>query len=157
MEDRDEKLAQELLVGIRGSKGRIYLEPNSRRELKARIALSKVLRAEAPNGWFTNVVAALIEPPRRRSAIIERKIVFQRPTRGAPVVVNDRRRAEIAAFMQVQLEKQKRETAATVAQARNQKKAEDTTTKKFDISRSTLMEIWSEFSPRKSRRRSPTK
>jgi hypothetical protein len=153
MEDRDEKLAHELLVGAGGK----YLKPGSELELKARTALARILRKEAPDGWFTQTVADLIGLP-PRSAVTKQKIVFVlNRSRGTPVMVTDRRRAEIAAFMQEQLETQKRGTAATVAQARNQKRAREATMKKFGISRSTFIEIWREFSLRKGRRRSPNK
>lgn len=153
MKDPDEELAIELLIGARGK----YFEPGTELELKARAALARILRTEAPDGWFTQTVADLIGLP-PRSAVTKQKIVFVlNRTRGTPVVVTARRRAEIAGFMREQLAKQKAGSAATVAQARNQKRAEEATMKKFDIGRSTLMKIWSEFSPRQSRRRSPIK
>ncbi len=154
-ESEDEQLARELLLGI-GPRGRkIYLKPGSEYELKARAALARVMLSEAPNGYFTRLVARLIQPL-PPSALIQQKIIFKRP-RGTPLVVNDQRRAEIAAFMQEKMKNQTRGSAVTVAQARNQKRAKEATMKKFGISRSTLMDIWSEFSPRKSGRRSPAK
>jgi hypothetical protein len=150
MKDDDNELAHELLLGTPGPRGREYLEPNSERELKARTALARILRAEAPNGYFTRVLADLIDPP-RGSVIINRKIVFQRP-RGTPVVVSDRRRVEIAAFMQEQLEKQKRGTCASDAQARNLKPIIDAAREKFGDSRSTIMKIWHDFRPPKKKK-----
>ena len=70
----DEELAIEFLLGTPGPKGRAYLKPGSDLELKARAILARLMLAEAPGGYFTRLVAALIDPP-RRSAIIKRKIV----------------------------------------------------------------------------------
>src|ERR1700730_9506636 len=105
----DEQLAIEFLLGTPGPKGRTYLKPGSKLELKARSALARIMLTEAPGGYFTRLVATLIDPP-DRSTIIKRKIVFQRP-KGTPVVVLDGRRAEIAAYMHDQLAKQKRGAA----------------------------------------------
>ena len=151
MEDNDD-LAHEWLLGTLGPKGRQYLKPNSERELKARAVVAQHLRAEAPNGYFTNRVADLIDPP-RSSAVIKRKIVFQRP-RGTPVVVSARRRVEIAAFMQRQLEAQKRGNAASAAQAKNLKRVVSAVQNKFHISRSTVMNIWQDFRPPKNKEKS---
>ncbi len=154
----DDDLAYEWLLGTPGPKGRQYLKPNSERELKARAVVAQRLRAEAPDGYFTNRVADLIDPP-RSGALIKRKIVFQRP-RGTPVVVSARQRVEIAAFMQRQLEAQKG-NAASDAQAKNLKPVVSAVQNKFYIGRSTVMKIWQEFRPPKKKKNqgpnSPTK
>jgi hypothetical protein len=144
----DEELAIEFLLGTPGPKGRTYLQPGSERELKARAVLARIMLTEAPDGYFTRLVAALIDPP-RRSAIIKRKIVFQR-ARGTPVVVGDRRRVEIAAFMHDQLQKQKRGATAGNARARNLKRVVGAAQDKFGVSRATVMKVWSGFRPRKT-------
>src|SRR5580704_4930216 len=58
----DEELAAEFLLGTPGPKGRIYLKPGSELELKARAILARLMLAEAPAGYFTRLVAALIDP-----------------------------------------------------------------------------------------------
>jgi hypothetical protein len=150
MIDDDEELAHEFLLGIPGPDGREFPKPGSERELKARTALAKILFKEAPNGYFTRLMAALIDPP-RRSVIIKRKIVFKRP-RGTPVVVGDRRRAEIAAFIHARLKNR----TGTQSLKSVLGEAED----KFGVRRSTLLNIWSHFRPPKGNgggRRSPNK
>jgi hypothetical protein len=143
MKDPDEELAIELLIGARGK----YLKPGSKLELKARTALARILRTEAPDGWFTQTVADLIGLP-LRSAVTKQKIVFVlNRSRGTPVVVTDRRRAEVAACIQEQL-----------AQGQNLKGAWGVAQDKFGIKRSTVIKIWDSFKPSKSDgRRSPTK
>jgi hypothetical protein len=158
MIDDDEELAIEWLLGTAAPKGRAFLKAGSNRELKGRAAAARALRKEAPEGYFAQVVANLIDPPRRidppaPSAIFTRKFIFQRP-RGAPVVGSDRRRAKIAAYMQAQLEKQKRRPAATIAQTRNLKAVVASTMKKFGLSHGSVMKIWAEFRPPK---KSPNK
>jgi hypothetical protein len=151
MIDEDEELAHEWLLGTPGPKGiREYLKTGSERELKARAAMARILRSEAPGGFFTGLMAALVDPPRRGVIIpnvANRKIAFKRP-RGTPVVVSDRRRVEIAAFMHEQLAAQKRKPAATAAQARNLKDVVAAAQAKFAISHGTVMDIWREFKPK---------
>ena len=142
----DEELAHELLLGIPGPKGRKYLEPGSERELSARAALARVMRAEAPHGYFTLRVANLIDPRRDRA---ERKIQFRRVKRGTPIRISDRQRAEIAAYIHDHR-----------ARGLNLKKAWGAAQDKFDISRGTVTEIWKHFRPIKQKNRnwrSPTK
>jgi hypothetical protein len=135
--DNDEELAHELLLGISGSKGREFLKPGSERELSARAALARVMRAEAPHGYFTQRVANLIDPP-HGSVVSKRKLVFQRP-KGTPVVVSERQRAEIAAFMHEQ--NQKRGTVTDKLSKQVEADAHD----KFGYKRSTLRKIWKDF------------
>jgi hypothetical protein len=159
MESEDEELAHEFLVGIVGPKGRGYLKPNSEHEKKARQATARILRKEAGrDGWFTRLVADLIDPSTRslpRHFYIKRKIVFQRP-RGTPVVVSDRKRAEIAAFIHNELAKQKAKAGpqTPAAQARNLKPVIAATGKEFGIKKSTVWGIWADF---KLKRRTPIK
>ena len=154
--DEDEELAIEFLLGTSGPKGRTYFDPDSERGKRARTILARKLWEEAPGGWFTPYVAASIDPHPHRW--IERKIVFKRP-RGTPVVVDVRRRTEIAKFMHEQFEKQKR-GAASAAQARNLKRVIAAAMKEFGVGRSTVMSVWGEFRPPKESKngsRSPTK
>jgi hypothetical protein len=144
-ESKDERLAREFLLGSVGPKGRVYLKPNSIREKKARKATARVLRKEAgPDGYFTCLIASLIDPSPNH-VFINRKIIFQRP-RGTPVVASNRQRAEIAAFIHNELEKQKA-GAPTAAQARNLKLAIGAASDKFGYGDRTLREIWKEFKP----------
>jgi hypothetical protein len=143
MKKDDEDLAHELLLGAVGPKGRIYLKPNSERETLAREALARVMRQEAPHGYFTQLVASHIYPS-GRSPLIKRKIVFKHLSRGTPNVIENRD-AEIAAFMHEQLHTQNLKGAIADAE------------KKFGRRRSTIMEIWSRFRPTKRSRRSPNK
>jgi hypothetical protein len=143
---RSEELALEFLLGRIERKGRTYLKPNSEREKQARAATARVLRKEAGrNGYLTHLVACLINPPPRHS-FIKRKIIFQRP-RGTPVMILDRERVEIAAFMQEERAKQKANTATTDAQRRNLKRMMDMTQEKFGIGNRTIWKIWKEFGP----------
>jgi hypothetical protein len=148
MREREE-LVHELLLGTPGLKGRTYPKPNSKREILARKILARLMRQEAPRGFYTRLVAAHIYPttylPARlagskwgaaRGSFIKRKIVFQR-LRGTPVAVADRRQVEIAAFMREQLRSQ------------NLKRAIGATEKQFGVRRSTVMKIRSDFQPRK--------
>jgi hypothetical protein len=144
--DDDFELAREFVFGTPGPKGRAYLDPGSERERKARTILARKLREEAPDGYFTQAVAKLIDPP-RRSAIFQREIVFKRP-RGTPVIRDVRRDVEIAAFMHEQLEEQERRVAATAAWVRNRKRVVHAAHKKFGISYSTIRNIWREFRPK---------
>jgi len=149
MESKDEKLAREFLVGMIGPKGRVYLKPNSEREKRARAATARVLRNEAgQDGYFTQLVASLINPSPGHF-FIHRKIIFQRP-RGTPVVISDRHRAEIAAFIQEELARQKADAQTTTAQARNLKRALAATRRKFGISERTFWSIWKHFRPVRS-------
>jgi hypothetical protein len=143
-ESKDEKLAHEFLLGTVGPKGTVYLKPNSEREKRARQATARVLRKEAPQGFFTQLIASLIDPSPDR-VFIKRKIIFQRP-RGTPVVVSDQQRAEIAGFIHKELEKQKAH-AQTAAQARNLKAAMAAACDKFGISDRTVWDIWKDFRP----------
>jgi len=155
----DEELAIEWLLGTHGPDGREYLKPGDKCELRARAAVARALLREAPDGYFTRLVAALIDPS-ISSSIISRRIALKRP-KGTPVVIPDRRRAEIAAFMQEQLAKQKQGTAASAAQAQNLKRVVAATQEKFGASRSTVLNIWRDFRPLKKknsqRQISPTK
>jgi hypothetical protein len=149
---KHEELAHELLLGVPGPKGgREYPERNSKRERAARIALARMLWKEAPDGYFTRIVASLIHP-KPRSRIVEREIIFQRRNRGTPVVVGEGRRAEVAAFMHKELEKQKLKWGK-----QNLKAVVGAAVDEFDIGRSTIMEIWGDYRPRKLSRKSPTK
>ena len=142
-ESKDEKLAREFLLGLVSPKGRVYLKPNSKREKQARAATERVLRKEAGrNGYWAHLVAGLINPSPRHF-FIKRKIVFQRP-KGTPVTILDRERAEIAAFIHNELEKQ-RTGASTAAQARNLKHAMAAARDKFGKRDRTLWKIWKEF------------
>jgi hypothetical protein len=132
-----EELAHELLLGTPGPKGRVYLEPNSKREILARKLLARLMRQEAPHGFYTQLVAAHICPP-ARSLFIKRKIVFQRG-KGTPAIVADRQRVEIAAFMREQLRSQNLKRAIAAAENR------------FGRRRSTILKIWSDFQPPKTR------
>ena len=71
--DEDEDLAIEFLLGTPGAGGRTYLDPDSKRGKRARTILAGKLLAEAPDGYFTQIVAKLIDPP-RRSAIFQRRL-----------------------------------------------------------------------------------
>jgi hypothetical protein len=159
--DEDEDLAIEFLLGTPGPRGRTYLDPDSERGKRARTILARKLREEAPDGYFTQIVAKLIDPP-RRSAIFQREIVFKRP-RGTPVIMDARRDPEIAALMRVllaQLAKRKRGAAMTAAEIRNFKDIIDAAQKKFGVKRSTVMSAWSKFRPPKKSKnsgRSPNK
>jgi hypothetical protein len=144
-ESKDERLAHEFLLGTAGPKGTVYLKPNSKREKMARKATARVLRKEAGrDGYWTHLVASLINPLPRHF-FIKRKIIFQRP-RGTPVRILDRERAEIAAFIRNELEKQKA-GAPTAAQGRNLKLAMAAARDKFGISDRTVWDIWKDFRP----------
>src|SRR6516225_1159313 len=144
-ESKDEKLAGEFLLGLVSPKGRVYLKPNSKREKQARAATERVLRKEAGrNGYWAHLVAGLINPSPRHF-FIKRKIVFQRP-KGTPVTILDRERAEIAAFIHNELEKQK-VGAPTAAQAKNLKRVMAAARDKFGYGGRTLWKIWKEFKP----------
>jgi hypothetical protein len=151
----DVELAHELLFGAPNSSQRTF--PTGGREKAARAALARVMTAEAPDGFFTQAMAALISPPEQRGRVAhvipKREIIFRRH-RGTPVVKSRRREIEIAAFMHEHLEKQKRQQNGTDAQARNLKRAVGAAHDKFGVGRSTIIKIWSEFKPK---RRSPTK
>lgn len=150
MPNEDEELVHELLFGIPGPRGRTFPAPGSRRELRARIILARLMVTEAPNGFYTRAVAALIRPP-RRSAIITGKVIFRRLSRGRPAVVGDRRNIEIATFLHAELKRRREKGASTDAQSRNLKPAIDEAKKKFGVRRSTIMKIWQEFRPQKRR------
>jgi hypothetical protein len=155
MPDEDEELAIEFLTGVPGPNGRTYMTPGSEREKMARAALARFMVKEAPNGYFTRLVAAHFDPP-PSSAVIKRILNFHRPKRGTPVRRSDRRRVEIAAFMHEYLRVQKEGAKGTSAQARNLKNVIPETQKKFGISRNTVLDIWKDFGPAK-RRTSPNK
>jgi hypothetical protein len=145
-ESKDEKLAKDFLLGAIFQNGRTYLKPNSEHEKQARAATARVLRKEAgPTGYFTHLVASLIDPS-PKNVFVKRKIIFQRP-RGTPVTILNRERAEIAAFMQDELVKQKANAGTTDAQRRNLKRMMAMTKEKFGISNRTIWAIWKEFGP----------
>jgi hypothetical protein len=146
-ESKDEKLALEFLLGTINQNGRTYLKPNSKREKQARAATARVLQKEADrNGYWTHLVACLINPS-PYNVFIKRKIIFQRPRR-TPVTILARERAEIAAFMQNELTRQKKATAEmTDAQRRNLKRMMAITQEKFGISNRKIWAIWKEFRP----------
>jgi hypothetical protein len=80
------KLATELLLGTPRSdpKGYYHLKrryPEGRRELKARKALADELRTEAPDGYFTHLLADMIDP-RVKSRAIDKQSVKFIPARG---------------------------------------------------------------------------
>jgi hypothetical protein len=144
-DEKDERLAREFLLGTIDQNGRTYLKPRSKREQQARAATARVLQKEAgSNGYWTHVVARLINPSRRHF-FIKRKIIFQRP-RGTPVTILDRERAKIADFIHNELKKQKA-GARTAAQARNLKPVMKLACDEFGISERTFWEIWKEFKP----------
>jgi len=99
----DEELAIELLRGtsVFDNKGRHYkrdyLEPGSSHERAARAALARLLRKEAPDGYFTQIVASLIDPPRRR-VVVTQRIEFKR-LKGNPWRASGRLDVEIAEFI----------------------------------------------------------
>jgi hypothetical protein len=145
-ESKDEKLAREFLLGMIDQTGRTYLKPNSKREKQARAATARVLRREAGrNGYWTHVVASLIDPSPRHF-FIKRKIIFKRP-KGTPILISDRARAEIAAFAQDELKKQKANTNTTIAQRRNLKRIMTMACDEFGIGERTFWKIWKKFRP----------
>jgi hypothetical protein len=147
----EDELAIEFLRGTMGPKGRTYLDPESERGKQARTILARKMREEAPDGWFTRYVAASIDPrPHRR---IERKVVFRR-TKGTPVAVDVRQRAEIAAFMHARVKAAAAAagTNATAAWARNREQIIRATQEEFGVSVSTVKTIWRDFGPNKAAR-----
>jgi hypothetical protein len=151
MEDDDEDLAHELLLGTLGSNPREYPERGSKRELAARAALARLLRKG--DSFYIWRVADMIDPS-LGSAVAEREVFFKRRDKGTPVVVGERRRAEIAAFLQEGLKEEKKikpkgkpNFKAVVAAAENE----------FGVGRSTILAIWSDYKPIKPNRNGPTK
>jgi hypothetical protein len=115
--EKDEELAHELLL--------------SARELAARAALARELRKEAPGGFYTGVLACLIDPP--RSGVTQR-IEFKR-LKGAPRL-SERADLDIVLFMRAQLEKDPKIDAAV--------KAAET---HFDLKERRVRKAWSRYRP----------
>jgi hypothetical protein len=99
-------LASALLLGTPGGDPRYYNrkfpKPGSKRELAARAALARELLAEAPQGYFVKLIAAMIDP-RTDSPFIRQTIKFVRHKGG--LRASGRRHLEIATFMRAHREK----------------------------------------------------
>jgi hypothetical protein len=91
---------------------RKYLKPGRKRELAARVALAIELRKEAPDGYFANLLAALIDPrpPRQPTGIMVKRVVPKQTIKFTPPKggrrASDRGDLDIAQFMREWLEAQ---------------------------------------------------
>ncbi len=142
-----EDLAHELLLGspISGQNGwyhkRQYLKPGSKRESAARAALARLLRDEAPDGYFTQIVASMIDP-QTNSPLINQRIKIVRLQGGKRAT--GRLNIDIAKF----IHKRREEQPGITMEAVIYDAAEH-----FRISERRIKYAWSRFKPVKTNRR----
>jgi hypothetical protein len=146
------ELADELLLG-KPSGGRRYHQrkyPKGKRALAARAALAKLLRAEAPDGYYTPLLAEMISPHPKPGtvAVIERQRVKFIPPRGGKRA-SGRLELDIAKFVrkklaEVQRERRRRKMRP-LKEDRLAKRTVDQAKARFRVSEKTVRNAWKLF------------
>jgi hypothetical protein len=146
------ELADELLLG-KASGGPRYLRrkyPSGKRALAARAALAQLLKAEAPDGYYTPLLAEMIAPSPKPGtvALIKRQTVEFIPPRDGKRA-SGRLELDIAKFVrkklaEVQRERRKKKMRP-LKEDRLDKRTVDQVATRFRVSEKTIRTAWKLF------------